>query len=88
MKLKKLLNETAWNNRKFGEPLPTLEDTSKAYKLKQEQEINEEPIVENNAAIKKQSIQLLKDMVKFKGKLNQFQMADIKKLLALLKKIK
>ena len=88
MKLKKLLNENVWNNRKFGEPLPTLEDTSKAYKLKQEQEINEEPIVENNAAIKKQSIQLLKDMVKFKGKLNQFQMADIKKLLALLKKIK
>ena len=88
MKLKKLLNENLWNERKFGEPLPTLEDTSKAYKLKQEQEINEEPIVENNAAIKKQSIQLLKDMVKFKGKLNQFQMADIKKLLALLKKIK
>jgi len=88
MKLKKLLNENVWNNRKFGEPLPTLEDTSKAYKLKQEEEINEEPIVENNAAIKKQSIQLLKDMVKFKGKLNQFQMADIKKLLALLKKIK
>ena len=51
-------------------------------------EVNEESIVENNAAIKKQSIQLLKDMVKFKGKLNQFQMADIKKLLALLKKIK
>ena len=51
-------------------------------------EVNKEPIVENNAAIKKQSIQLLKDMVKFKGKLNQFQMADIKKLLALLKKIK
>ena len=51
-------------------------------------EVNEEPIVENNAAIKKQSIQLLKDMVKFKGKLNQYQMADIKKLLALLKKIK
>ena len=43
---------------------------------------------ENNAVIKKQSIQLLKDMVKFKGKLNQYQMADIKKLLALLKKIK
>ena len=51
-------------------------------------EVNEEPIVENNAAIKKQSIQLLKDMVKFKGKLNQYQMADIKKLLTLLKKIK
>ena len=88
MKLKKLLNENVWNERKFGEPLPTLEDTTNAYKLKKEEEVNEEPIVENNAAIKKQSIQLLKDMVKFKGKLNQFQMADIKKLLTLLKKIK
>ena len=47
MKLKKLLSESkAWNDRKFGEPLPTLEDTSKAYKLKQEQEVNEEPVKE------------------------------------------
>jgi len=37
MKLKKLLNENLWNERKFGEPLPTLEDTTKAYKLKQEE---------------------------------------------------
>ena len=38
MKLKKLLKETkAWNERKFGEPLPTLEDTTRAYKLKQEE---------------------------------------------------
>ena len=36
MKLKSLLKESLWNDRKFGEPLPTLEDTSKAYKLKQE----------------------------------------------------
>ena len=41
MKLKKLLNENLWNERKFGEPLPTLEDTSKAYKLKKEQEVKE-----------------------------------------------
>jgi hypothetical protein len=41
MKLKKLLNENVWNNRKFGEPLPTLEDTSKAYKLKKEEEVKE-----------------------------------------------
>ncbi len=40
MKLKKLLNENLWNKRKFGEPLPTLEDTTKAYKLKQE-DLNE-----------------------------------------------
>ena len=36
MKLKKLLNENLWNERKFGEPLPTLADTTRAYKLKQE----------------------------------------------------
>jgi hypothetical protein len=41
MKLKSLLKESLWNNRKFGEPLPTLEDTSKAYKLRKEQEIND-----------------------------------------------
>ncbi len=47
MKLKKLLSESkAWNERKFGEPLPTLEDTSKAYKLKQEKEVDEEPVKE------------------------------------------
>ena len=43
MKLKKLLNENLWNERKFGQSLPTLEDTTKAYKLKKEQEVNEEP---------------------------------------------
>jgi hypothetical protein len=41
MKLKTLLKESnAWD-RKFGEPLPTLEDTRKAYRLKQE-ELNED----------------------------------------------
>ena len=37
MKLKKLLNENLWNERKFGEPLPTLEDTTKRFKMKQEE---------------------------------------------------
>ena len=41
MKLKKLLNENLWNERKFGEPLPTLEDTTKKFKLKNEQEVQE-----------------------------------------------
>ena len=40
MKLKTLLKESnAWD-RNFGEPLPTLEDTRRAYKLKQE-DLNE-----------------------------------------------
>ena len=41
MKLKSLLKESKAWDRKFGEPLPTLEDTSKAYKLRKEQEIND-----------------------------------------------
>ena len=44
MKLKKLLNENLWNERKFGEPLPTLEDTTRAYKLKQEDLVNEKVV--------------------------------------------
>ena len=41
MKLKKLLKETKVWERKFGEPLPTLEDTTRAFKLKKEEELND-----------------------------------------------
>ena len=40
MKLKSLLKESKVWERKFGEPLPTLEDTTKRFKLKQE-DLNE-----------------------------------------------
>ena len=36
MKLKSLLKESKVWDRKFGEPLPTLEDTTKRFKMKQE----------------------------------------------------
>ena len=38
IKLKKLLKESTWKNRKFGEPLPTMADYKKAHK---EGKINE-----------------------------------------------
>ena len=43
MKLKDLLSESSLKvlDRKFGEPLPTLEDTKKAYRLKKEGQVNE-----------------------------------------------
>ena len=41
MKLKSLLKESKVWDRKFGEPLPTLEDTTRLYKLKTEEELNE-----------------------------------------------
>ena len=39
MKLKSLLKESKVWERKFGEPLPTLEDTTNAYKLKEEEKV-------------------------------------------------
>jgi len=88
MKLKKLLNENLWNERKFGESLPTLEDTTKAYKLKQEQEINEEPIVENNSSLKTKMIKHIQGMVKYSDRLGSDEIDDLKELLRLVSKIK
>ena len=53
MKLKKLLNENLWNERKFGEPLPTLADTTRAYKLKQE-DLREKKIIQLETKMLKQ----------------------------------
>ena len=41
IKLKTILKESKVWERKFGEPLPTLEDTTKAYKIKKEEEVKE-----------------------------------------------
>jgi len=88
MKLKKLLNENLWNERKFGQSLPTLEDTAKAYKLKKEQDINEEPIVENNSSIKKKIIKHIQGMVKYSDRLGSDEIDDLKELLRLVQKIR
>ena len=54
MKLKKLLKETKAWERKFGEPLPTLEDTTRAYKLKQE-DLNENDLSKVSSILGKSS---------------------------------
>ena len=41
IKLKKLLKESTWTNRKFGEKLPTMADYQKAHNEKQVEDINE-----------------------------------------------
>ena len=41
IKLKNLLKETTWNNRKFGEPLPTMADYKKAHESKKEAKLTE-----------------------------------------------
>ena len=62
MKLKKLLSETKVWDRKFGEPLPTLEDTTKRFKLKQEA-LNENDISKLGKLINK-STKDIKQFVK------------------------
>ena len=66
MKLKKLLNENLWNERKFGEPLPTLEDTTRAYKLKTEEELNENDLNKVSSILGKSSSDVNKFLKKYK----------------------
>ena len=89
MKLKKLLNENVWNNRKFGEPLPTLEDTTKAYKLKKEQEVNEEPIIENNnLKVRKEALYKINYMLRYSQRLGSDEKSDLKELAKIVSKIR
>ena len=65
MKLKKLLNENLWNERKFGEPLPTLEDTTKRFKIKQEN-LNENDLNKVSKMLGKSSSDVNKFLKKYK----------------------
>ena len=65
MKLKTLLKESnAWD-RNFGEPLPTLEDTRKAYALKQEN-LNENDLNKVSGILGKSSNDVNKFLKKHK----------------------
>ena len=66
MKLKKLLKETKAWERKFGEPLPTLEDTTRAYKLKTEEELNENDLNKVSSILGKSSSDVNKFLKKHK----------------------
>ena len=64
MKLKKLLSESKVWERKFGEPLPTLEDTTRAYKLKQE-DLNENDLSKVSSILGKSSSDVDKFLKKY-----------------------
>ena len=64
MKLKKLLKESKVWDRKFGEPLPTLEDTTRAYKLKQE-DLNENDLSKVSSILGKSSSDVDKFLKKY-----------------------
>ena len=82
MKLKKLLKETKVWDRKFGEPLPTLEDTTRAYKLKQE-DLNEK-VSTSDKDVKKVSSLLGKSPKDVAGFVNKYDGLDADDLLDVL----
>ena len=66
MKLKSLLKESKAWDRKFGEPLPTLEDTTKRFKLKTEEELNENDLNKVSSILGKSSSDVNKFLKKYK----------------------
>ena len=68
MKLKDILSESSLKvlDRKFGEPLPTLEDTTRAYKLKQE-DLNENDLNKVSSILGKSSSDVNKFLKKHVG---------------------
>ena len=82
MKLKTLLKESnAWD-RKFGEPLPTLEDTRKAYKLKQEN-LSEKIVPSSDKDVKAVAKALGKSPQKVAGFVNKYDGLDADDLMDL-----
>ena len=67
MKLKSLLKESKVWERKFGEPLPTLEDTTKRFKLKKEEELNESDLNKVSSILGKSSSDVGKFLKKHVG---------------------
>ena len=66
MKLKSLLKESKVWDRKFGEPLPTLEDTTKRFKMKQE-DLNENDLSKVSSILGKSSSDVNKFLKKHVG---------------------
>ena len=64
MKLKSLLKESKAWDRKFGEPLPTLEDTTKRFKMKQE-DLNENDLSKVSGILGKSSNDVNKFLKKY-----------------------
>ena len=50
IKLKKLIKEHAWD-RKFGEPLPTLEDVAEKHQIEEKETISEKRYIEINSSL-------------------------------------
>ena len=83
MKLKSLLKESKAWDRKFGEPLPTLEDTTKAYKLKQE-DLNEKAATAGDKDVKTVAAMIGKSPLDVRDFVNQYDDLDADDLIDVL----
>ena len=89
IKLKKLLKEGTFWDRKFGEPLPTLEDTMKRHNKNKREELlkevdDDEEIVAQIEDDAKLIIKNIKDMNKFIKKGKKVPGGNIKNIRGLL----
>ena len=91
IKLKKLIKESIWGKRKFGEPLPTMADYKKAHK---EVKINEAKKIDSRTwkKMKYQIENQIEDLVKLGEDYAIFQSAKhtsktLKKILKLWKSL-
>jgi len=66
MKLKSLLKESKVWERKFGEPLPTLKMTTEKFKLKKEENLNENDLSKVSGILGKSSNDVNKFLKKHK----------------------
>jgi len=85
MKLKDLLSESSLKvlDRKFGEPLPTLADTTRAYKLKQE-ELNEKAATAGDKDVKTVAAMIGKSPLDVRDFVNQYDDLDADDLIDVL----
>jgi len=83
MKLKSLLKESKAWDRKFGEPLPTLEDTARAYRLKQEN-LNEKAATAGDKDVKTVAAMIGKSPLDVRDFVNQYDDLDADDLIDVL----
>ena len=87
MKLKKLLKETnLWNNRKFGDRLPTVADYKEAYNKKNG--INEEDLNEAKVTVGFSNEMGALYVSKGSGKSVELRKADVEQIIKQYKKFK
>ena len=82
IKLKKLIKESLWGDRKFGEPLPTVKDYKEAYNKKSGMKINEAAEIED---VQDHESRIFDAIIKFKKTFGKSEWKKNRKINSLIK---